>query len=190
MDPFSRRPEKERGDLAIPLVRCKPGRGVSGVILSDDTIGAYTHYWRGRTQICTRPECDACNADRRPRWYGYLGVWNPESRARAIFEVTPSCMESIDYYFTKFGSLRGAEIKLCRASPKINARVIAELKAGNYAGDKLPEAIDVRGILTKMWEIKEETTKATAAHRHDETVLHELEKKRKLNLGQLTNGHS
>jgi len=165
MDAWTARPDRTPRNTQIPILRAKPGRPLVGLITAHDLVGAYTHYWRGRTSICTAPTCEACDAHRAPRWYGFLAVVNPDSNNAAIFEITPSTLDSIETYITTYGTLRGATIRLTRANPKINARLICELKPGPNRGDQLPSAPNVQAQLCKMWEIESTVTDQTTGLR-------------------------
>jgi len=161
MQTWPTRPNRATSQTTTPLHRSKPGRTINGIITSNDLVGAYTHFWKGRTSLCTYPECEPCSVSRSARWYGYLHIWNPETNASGILEITPSCLPAIDDWLEKFGTLRGAKISVSRASHKINSRVVATLKATNFAIDRIPPCVDVISQLCRMWEVTREAA-ATA----------------------------
>lgn len=147
------RPDRGDGSTQIAILRSRPAKTIGGIITSIDCVGAYTHYWKGRTCLCTHPNCDPCDASRAPRWYGYLAVVPPNGGQAAILEITPSCVPALDAYRESHGTLRGALIKVQRANAKINARVICTLTEGSFGGEKLPTAPNVKAQLCKMWEV-------------------------------------
>lgn len=162
MTNWTNRPTTHDQLHAIPIVRAKPGRTDAAIITATDVVGAYTHYWHGRTVMCTGPSCDACADKRTARWYGYLSLWVPSTGSILIAEITPPCVPSIDKYFHEYGTLRGARLELARANRKPNSRVICNLTPSQYTTDKLPAAPDVKKHLCRMWEVFEpESTPTT-----------------------------
>lgn len=159
MTTWTNRPDREDRRSACPLLRARPGQTIRGIITSTDAIGAYTHYWRGRTTLCLYPNCEPCSISRAARWYGFLHIWNPDSNKTAIAEITPSCTLTLDEWLTKFGTLRGAKATISRANAKINSRVDITLAATNYAPENLPPAIDLQAQLCRMWEIETEPSR-------------------------------
>ena len=149
---WTTRPDRECTRHALPLKRCLPAKPISGIVLSPEIVGAYLHYWRGRTTPCAAPNCDACANNHAPRWYGYLEMWSPTTAARVLFEITPACVDAIADYVATHGTTRGAQLTLARATKKPNSRLTAEIKEGNYAADRLPTASDVAAHLTHIWE--------------------------------------
>jgi len=152
MDPWTPRPNRADKQASIPLLRSKPGRTFAALCVSPEIVGAYTHFWKGRTALCTYPECEPCHAHRAARWYGYLHVWTPATNATALLEITPSCVTPLEEYLAQFGTLRGAKITIARANHKINSRVVLTAQASAYALDKLPATLDVRAHLRRIWE--------------------------------------
>lgn len=153
MDGWANRPNREHEAAPLSIMRSRPGKAYTGIAVSAAVIGAYTHYWRGRSRICTAPECEACEAQRLARWYGYIGLWQPQTGTITILEITASCWETIETHLEKYGTLRGARITARRASAKINARLLIEIEQGPYAEDKIPCAPRVQEQLERMWEV-------------------------------------
>lgn len=153
METWTARPNRDDKRAACPLLRARPGQTIKGIITSPDAVGAYTHYWRGRTTLCLYPNCEPCSISRAARWYGFLHLWNPDSNKTAIAEITPSCTLALDEWLAKFGTLRGAKATIARANGKINSRVDLTLAAGSYAPENLPHPIDLQAQLCRMWEI-------------------------------------
>jgi hypothetical protein len=153
MQSWSPRPDRDPLTLHLDLLRARPGKTFSGIVLSNDIEGAYTHYWRGRTVKCDGQPCEACLASRQPRWYGYVAIWLPTSNAKALLELTPTCVPQIDEYFKLHGTLRGSLISLTRQNNKINSRVIAKIQEANYTTTAIPQDPPVRQLLERMWEV-------------------------------------
>lgn len=153
MTTWTNRPDDRTHQLRYPLIRVLPGRQVSAIILDADLTGCYTHFWRGRTTPCHPPDCEACEAGRKPRWYGYLTIWNPQATTRAILELTPPCIPAIEAHLRNNHTLRNARITARRASKRPNARLIVELDTTAYAGPEAPQPVDIQAELCRMWEI-------------------------------------
>lgn len=180
MDPWSDRPRREAQTRAYQLLRTPPKGELKGIVLSDQQVGCYTHFWRGRTTVCTHEVCDACTAGRAPRWYGYLAIWSPTSHTTGILEFTEAALASVDAYFTTHGTLRAAKLIARRISHRANGRVVLDISEGNYAAATLPECPDVKSVLCKIWEIKETAAKAEERSTYDLSLVDEETRERKL----------
>jgi hypothetical protein len=180
MNPWTNRPDRGDHPTQLQLLRCRPSHPLLAIITADDVLGAYTHYWKGRTRICTHPTCDACDAHHAPRWYGYLAVVSTAMTAPTLVEITPSCIEAIESYLHEYRTLRGAQLTLKRANPKANSRLQATLEPSAYRDGKLPAAPDVRAQLERIWEIKVEI----ALHEHPpQLTVHNENRQRHSNGG-------
>lgn len=164
METWTPRPNRKRDDLPLPLLRVRPGKPLTGIITNADIVGAYTHFWRGRTTPCTGPTCDACEAQHAARWYGYACIWNPTNNHQAIAELTPACVPAIDAYLAQFGTLRGAAIELARTNRKTNSRISCSIKPSPYTTDKIPAAFALQAQLERMWEMYPNTNAAKIAN--------------------------
>jgi len=153
MDAWTPRPNRGEHTTQIEMVRSKPGPARGGIVTTDDIVGAYTHFWKGRTTICTFPECDACDHHRTPRWYGYLAIIAEATKVPAIIELTPTCIPPVEEYLAEYGTLRGATVTLQRANKKINSRVLCTLRPSGYDKGVLPQPVNVRAHLAKIWEL-------------------------------------
>jgi len=153
MDAWSARPDRGENPTQLQMMRCKPGHPLGGIVLGDEIVGAYTHYWKGRTSICLHPTCDACDALRAPRWYGYICVMAEVGKALALLELTPSCLPAIEDYLRDYGTLRGAKIVIARVNKKPNSRLQCTVTPGHFDKGVLPKSPDVKQHLCKIWEL-------------------------------------
>jgi hypothetical protein len=158
MEDWRTRPEQSQRNLPCSIYRVKPGPGVRGVITSSNLVGANTHYWHGRSTICTTDTCEACSSGQRPRWYGYVGLWSPTSKATTILELTAATIESIEEYYNTHGTLRAAQISLQRATKKPNSKLVARLEESNFSTSAIPAEIPIRKILCRMWQAFDDGT--------------------------------
>jgi len=153
MSDWTNRPAPNQHPTQLQLLRVPPSKTIIAIITSDDAIGRDTHYWKGRTRVCTHPTCEPCDAHHAPRWYGYLAVVAPTMQAPTILEITAACVNSLNEYLQEYPTLRGAEITIRRANKKANSRLIATLKPSPYRDGKLPAAPNVITHLCRIWEI-------------------------------------
>lgn len=154
MDAWPSEPNRADQTIRMDLLRVQPQKPISGIITCRTQTGAYTHYWRGRTIKCVHPTCDACDAGRVARWYGFLSVWGSKTGRVALFEFTPACIPTIREYNEKFGTLRGAAIKLERRNWKTNSTVLMTLSPSPYDDSKIPPEPNIIAHLEHMWEIR------------------------------------
>lgn len=146
------RPSEHDVTAHLSLHRVTPNKPTLAVILSPDVIGLYTHYWRGRSVPCQPFGCPACEAHQRPRWYGYLGIWNPNNGSIAVLELTPPAIAPIDAWLKRHPSLRAAQIIAKRANKRPNSRLVVEIRPDVYNGEFLPPPPQVERTLEHIWE--------------------------------------
>lgn len=161
MRAWTNRPDRDPTTLHLDILRARPGKAYSGVSMATDVVGAYTHYWRGRTVLCTTPNCDACHAQRKARWYGYIPLWEPDTDRRVLLEITAACLDAIDAYIASNDTLRGARVTVRRANNKINSKIIATLTHAGLTDGRIPTEPPTRQLLERMWEIETNTHPAT-----------------------------
>lgn len=154
MDTWPTEPNRESHPQTLELLRVQPGKPLIAIITCKINVGAYTHYWRGRTVQCTGPEDEPCQAGRIARWYGYLSVWAPKTSRQALFEITPPCVGAIKDHVRIYGTLRCAKATLARKTWKNNSTVTLTLEPGPFDSSKLPTEPDIQRQLEHMWEIK------------------------------------
>lgn len=156
---WSRRPRPADMPNQWRIFRAKKNGFPPCLVLCDDTTGAYVHYWAGRTRLCLKSCCQACENGQAPRWRGYVAVFCGQTRKFGLLELTPACVPTIERYLESYGTLRGAVFTLSRKGRKDNGEIelVAERKA-DIAGD-LPRSPDVIGHLLRIWRITHEPTK-------------------------------
>ena len=148
---FSTRPEGGPIQARYQLVRTPQGKRARCTILSERVFGVPIHWYRSRSVPHTEPLCDACKAGIPARWKGYLGISAFETGEVMILEVTSNCMDAIDAYYTKHGTLRGAALITYRRGKKDNSPVHAIVSAGELASSALPVSPDVEAALNRIW---------------------------------------
>lgn len=134
------------------LIRTRPGKPLTALITSDQLLGCYVHFWRGRTTPCNGATCEACNDNRLKRWYGWVSACTLAMTENVILEITAACCDPIKDYVRTHGRLRGAQLFLERATAKQNSRLIARITESKHSPDVLPAALDVVHVLEHIWE--------------------------------------
>lgn len=151
---FSHRPKADDMPEGHDLWRV-PASGIQGLtILSHDTVGAYVHYFGGRTQPCTDVGCKACEANKQPRWRGYLFVLRGRSERTGVVELTAACMAEIDQAFSTYRTLRGCGLTLTRKGQLANGKLYADLHAPKESRVALPKAPSLEKFLAKIWDLR------------------------------------
>lgn len=154
---FCSRPSDDDPTAKFRIQRTPAGNGIKGVILSPDIVGAYTHYYRGRTRPHTTPYCEACDNQTPVRWHGYFGLLG-KSGDVVIFEITATPVRVFDEYLRLHKTLIGALMVARRIGLRENARVHITLqREPDRPLITLPEPPDVRLFLSRLWDLKGES---------------------------------
>lgn len=152
-------PDPERG-VYYKCRSPKPGRDVTGVVLSEVITGAVVWFRpptgpddRGRSLPCTgnRETCEGCKTHRTHAWKGYLACWSTTEGRLFLAEVTREAYLTCPLFEVYKRALRGKVVTLRRNGDAKNSRVTATLKLwAGQAGD-LPPAFNVESALERMW---------------------------------------
>lgn len=150
---FRSEPRDEGGGVPYGILRVSPGKEVTGIILSRRHVGAELHYWKGRSRLHRRGECEACAAGHKPRWYGYVYVLRTGIGTLSILEFTARCWPTIREYYQSVGDLRGARFNACRVRPQTNAPMSLTLSEIRVPSAGLPDPASLQEVLARMWEV-------------------------------------
>lgn len=123
----------------------------SALILSHDTLGAYCHYWGGRTRLCLKDNCEPCSKGNAARWRGYIAVLIGPNRSTRLLELTPPCIPPLDRYLKEWGTLRGAICSLTRKGRTPNGQLELSFAEKPVAGVNLPANPDVAAHVVRIW---------------------------------------
>lgn len=146
-------PDDPRGH-SLPLVRCPPLKGISGIVLSEEIQGTNTHYYHGRTIPCDDEHCPACDDGQPWRWHAYLALWGQSTHRTVLFEMTAKAAEPLKTYQKAYGTLRGCLLNAKRVRPTANSRVIIQTTQADLQKIQLPDPPDVIGALSIIWNIE------------------------------------
>lgn len=152
VDPvFSRRPNQADMQSKLRVFRVPPQGTQPLIVLSGDTLGAYTHYTRGRTKPCPGDNCSLCDDSEQPRWRGYLVVTSKSLAELRVLELTPAVMPKLDEHFREHRTLRGAIVRLTRKNGKPNGELWIEIQAKPAHQAELPQPPNLTAFLRAMW---------------------------------------
>jgi len=124
--------------------------GLDVTILSE-TPTRYTGHFVGRTmRPCANRGCHWCEVGlgKQLRWV--LSVVDMVSGVRGCIEVGAAAAEAIRASTAELGELRGARIRLSRATTARNSEVLVGLK-GREPASAVPDPVDVSRLLSDMW---------------------------------------
>lgn len=135
----------------VDLIRCGPGSLPPLIALNSRHIGAELHFWQGRSFPHIKKDCPACAARSGCVWKGYIGVWNPSTRATGILEFTLGCVTHLDAYYLAHETCRGAAITVKRSNGKANGKLLMTCTRSIWTSDQIPPAPDLRKSMSLMW---------------------------------------
>ncbi len=138
---------------SLPIRRTPASKPITCIVTSADLIGTFTHFYRGRTTPCERPDCEACRDGQPWRYHAYVGAWSRNSGLHFIFEMTAQAAEKLIEFRTKYQSLRSCQIDAYRWGKRSNGRVILKASPSGIAPTDLPLEPDLVKCLSVLWNI-------------------------------------
>lgn len=153
MPNFTNRPPTEPRGPAFPIRRTPTGKPLVAIITCDDLTGCPTHYYKGRTQPCSAPDCEACLEQVPWRWHGYVSALNISTHEHFIFEMTAQATDTLIAYREKHETLRGCMFEARRLHPRQNARVILRCKPADLQQTSLPAPPNLEHALSILWNL-------------------------------------
>jgi len=138
------------------IMRVPAGRKISGIVISDDVIGTNLHYWKGRSQPCRKEECEACQNGHKPRWKGYILIMCMKTRNISILEFTDRVYREIGEFRKQKGTIRGGMMTFFRTNSKNNGPLSVTIEENLYDATSLPPEEDLRSILERIWEVRQQ----------------------------------
>ena len=153
MPDFTNRPPAEPRGPAFPLRRTPTGKPLIAIITCDDLIGCPTHYYKGRTQPCSAPDCEACRDQVPWRWHGYVSALNTATHEHFIFEMTAQATDALVAYYDQHETLRGCLFEAKRLHTRQNARVILRCKPADLQQTSLPAPPNLEHALSILWNL-------------------------------------
>lgn len=128
-----------------------------------DVREVWTHYHRGRTVGCSKPNCPGCKASCPMRYEAYVGLYVPATKFHCILGLTVGAVRQIVDQIGRLDSIRGLMIQAKRASKRLNARVVVLTQAICPDMSALPPPFEVLEHLERIWGMESlEDIKAAA----------------------------
>lgn len=157
----------------LPILRTPAGREIQAAVTCHEVLGCPTHYYQGRTIPCEEPDCPPCKEGNPWRWHGWVTAINHQSGHQFLFEFTAQASEPFTQWFKEYGSLRGCLFRAKRLGHRSNSRVHLTTKPLDMTKHPLPDAPNVRKLLSVIWgipytEIIEQGTQKHATRIHIE----------------------
>ena len=153
MPNFTNRPPAEPRGPAFPLQRTPTSKPLIAIITCDDLIGCPTHFFKGRTQPCSAPDCEACLEQVSWRWHGYVSALNVTTHEHFIFEMTAQATDALVAYRKQHDTLRGCLFEARRLHARQNARVILRCKPADLQQISLPTPPNLEHALSILWNL-------------------------------------
>lgn len=138
----------------LPLRRVPGSGSIAGIITTRDVREVWTHYHRGRTVGCSRPNCPGCLDHCPMRYEAYVGLYSADSKRHIILGLTVGAIRQLVDQVGRLDSIRGLMIACTRSSKRINARVILETRAMVADMTALPGSFEVLEHLERIWGVE------------------------------------
>lgn len=138
----------------LPLRRVPTSGKIAGVITTREVREVWTHFHRGRTVGCTKPNCPGCRASAAMRYEGYIGLYSPSAKSHVILGLTVGAVRQIVDQIGRLDSIRGLVIAATRKSKKPNARIVLECGLVYPDMSALPASFEVLEHLERIWGVE------------------------------------
>lgn len=173
MPRFTRSPDGPAETFALRIIRTPHTREITLLSTCTIHVGAYTHWFNGRTTPCEAPDpCPACQEGRSARWHGYISALLLPHAEHVLWEFTAPLLEQIDAYIKQHGDLRRAKLLARRIKPYPTSRQTIWLRPGDAGDPPLPPQPDIAKILLHIWGHDSERTDDLKTHPERGKLLH------------------
>lgn len=153
MPTWNNTPPTTADSPALPIRRT-PHLGVlQAIVTSVDLLGCDTHFFKGHTMPCERPDCEACGKNIPFRWHGYLACLDARTNVHFIFEMTAQAAEAFIEYRETHKTTRGCLFQAQRLHKRPNGRVIIQTKTAALEKLRLPKAPDLKASMAIIWQL-------------------------------------
>lgn len=143
----------EKKHMGFDLRRTPQSATLHAIVTSEDILVCDTHFWRGRTQPCERPDCPACNESTPYRTHVYLSAFDPKRSEHFLFECTAHAAKPLDEYRQANKTMRGCIIMASRPKMTRNSKVVIQTATANQARIQLPDPPDLILALSVIWRL-------------------------------------
>lgn len=143
----------EATNQSLPIRRTPPSKTITCIVTTEDLLGTMTHFYRGRTTPCERPDCEPCRDGQPWRYHAYVGAWARNAGLHFIFEMTAQAAEKLVEFREKYGTLRSCQIEAYRWGKRSNGRVVLKASPSGIPPTDLPLAPNMIKCLSVLWNI-------------------------------------
>lgn len=152
----------------LPLRRVPMTGKLVGFITTHQIHELWTHYHKGHTVGCTRPNdptvayetgmCPGCDARCSLKYEAYCGFFNPATKNHVILALPVGAVRQVIDQLGSLTGIRGVQLDVGRAKPIMNSRVL--VKTGMQMTDRtgLPAPFDVIAHLQRIWGVEHRQT--------------------------------
>lgn len=152
----------------LPLRRVPMTGKLVGFVTTHQIHELWTHYFKGHTVGCTRPNdqavaylrgmCPGCDAHCSLKYEAYFGFFNPSSKNHVILGVPVGAVRQVIDQLGSLSGIRGVQLDINRAKPIMNSRVL--VKTGMQMTDRtgIPAPFDVIAHLQRIWGVEHRQT--------------------------------
>ncbi len=151
-------------------------RPLVGIVTSTDLLGTMTHYFKGRTMPCDRPECEACAKGQPYRWHAYMSALDVNTALHFLFEVTAQAAENFVQYREAHLTLRGCKFKATRWRANPNGRVLIQCKPADLHEISIPPSPDLLAVLSILWNLPSNGAQASVRDSQENTLIPQFPK--------------
>lgn len=145
-------PADPRGP-AFLIMRTPPFKPLVATVTSEDLIGTFTHFFKGRTTPCEGTECPACSDGVPYRWHAYLSAYNSIIGLHFLFECTAQAADAFVEYRDAYQTTRGCCFQAHRLGGKPNGRILIKTSPAKLDQVKLPQPPDIIKCLSILWDL-------------------------------------
>lgn len=145
-------PDEPRGH-GLPIKRTPAYKPLHAIVTSTDLIGCYTHFYKGSTTPCSRPDCEPCLNGIPYRWHAYMSAVDVGTNLHFIFEVTALSAEFFVAYRERHLTLRGCQFQAKRWNNKPNGRILIQTKPADLGERQLPPVPDLKKCMAIIWSL-------------------------------------
>lgn len=112
-------------------------------LVSTKQVVTKNHWWKGRTGLCLKEKCPACEAHTEIRIQGYCLAVEVKDGRRLILEYTLEPAIALDNHWKRYGTLRGLGIILFRKPRRYNGKVHLKIRGTMSNQDHHPMEEDM-----------------------------------------------
>lgn len=146
----------DREGYGLPIRRTPTHGRLTAIVTSNQMVGCDTHFFRGHTIPCERPDCEACRVGIPFRWHTYIGCLEQSHHLHIIFEATLQASLPFVEYRQAHNDLRGCGFEATRLHAQPNGRVIIRTKPAPIEHIRLPGPPDLIACLSIIWNLPRE----------------------------------